>query len=44
MDKKVLVISGSPRKGGNYGSGVYQKGEVKATKAMNEACTLGTKA
>ena len=25
--KKVLILSGSPRKGGIYGTGVYQPGD-----------------
>lgn len=34
-------LPGAKVKGAIYGSGVYQKGEVKAAKAMNEAYTLG---
>lgn len=36
--KKVLILSGSPRKGGIYGTGVYQPGEVPA---MKEAYEMG---
>lgn len=35
--KKVLILSGSPRKGGGYGTGVYQPGEVQTSPAMKEA-------
>lgn len=48
--KDVLAIAGSPRKGGNsdilcdeflHGAGVYQKGEVSGTKAMQDAYRMG---
>ena len=39
--KKVLILSGSPRKGGGYGTGVYQPGEVQTSPAMKEACEMG---
>ena len=39
--KKVLILSGSSRKGGIYGTGVYQPGEVQTSPAMKEACEMG---
>ena len=39
--KKVLILSGSPRKGGGYGTGVYQPGEVQTSPVMKEAYEMG---
>ena len=39
--KKVLILSGSSRKGGIYGTGVYQPGEVQTSPTMKEACEMG---
>ena len=41
--KKVLILSGSPRKGGNYATGVYQKGEIQNNSALAEAYEMGKK-
>ena len=53
MTKKILILSGSPRKQGNsdllcavekgiiYGTGVYHAGEIKNTKCMQEAYEMG---
>ncbi|MPM18206.1 hypothetical protein SDC9_64612 [bioreactor metagenome] len=55
MSKNILVLSGSPRKGGNsdilcdqfvmgakekgviYGTGAWEKGEIKSSEAMKDA-------
>lgn len=34
-------VEGAKEKGVIYGMGVYEKGEIKATKAMNEAYEMG---
>lgn len=46
--KHVVLLSASPRKNGNsdilcWGENVWQKGEVKATKALEKAYKTGFK-
>ena len=43
MSKKVLVLSGSPRKSGNSDllCDEFLKGEIKATKYLQEAYEMG---
>ena len=41
--KKVLILSGSPRKGGIYGTGVYQPGEVQTSPGYEGSLRDGQK-
>mgnify|MGYP000446662847 CR=1 FL=1 len=41
MDRAVGVIRGAIERGVIYGTGVYQKGEVKASPAMKQAYEMG---